>query len=656
MTLSMLTTRLRHRGVWLFALLVAAALMLSACDLVGNDSEDDEQEQSQQAQAQQEQEAAAPAATPTPAARPADEDDAPEPPPAAQGGGEGATAYSIVFPSLALVMTADGAATGLVLSDGYVLVDERSLGGATTANVLLSNGETLEALPIIGRDQFTGLAYLGPVDATLVRLLPGARLGNGEGIRPGSSVFTIGHTATDGPGSLPSVYSGVLSGFDEWEAGDLTFLRTDARPPHSIAGMVLVDGSGTVIGVTPASMVVLGLYISTADLARGLPPTVASAARGPNPATASTEHVVTVDSSPGSGELFIGDDATGQTVSLSISTMTPATLTLFDADGAVLQESDVIAGSTIISLAPRTVGPYRLVFTPQQAMMDDEGEDEDTAESAEMIDEDPVYEVSSSAPLMAMSEADAMMALDLNAPFVGTIDIPGDADSFNLPVRAGAVYEVTVQSLLIDSVLLVEGGGLDAVNDDTGGGPFGRDSALTLAPVEDAIISLTVKDYADDATGPYILTITQVAGDMPDDDSAMGQDGAMVMVSLPNPAAPPAVSLRGIGGDAGLQPTLLGLNSQSDGNGLIVEDADGAFEIIVSVIGSDGAHGRLTVTDADGAVVVEGRILVSCVGANECLARAIFVANESVAGEWVVELSSDGPEISEWQIEVERRD
>ena len=658
MNMTMLTDRLRLRGLWLLTLVIAGALIFSACDLVGDDSDEEEQQQAQAQQQEVEQEAPAAAAPPTTAAREAAEEPAREPPPQAQGGGEGAYAYSIVFPSLALVMIGEEIATGLVISDGYVLVDERSLSGSHAVDVLLSNGDVVEGLGVVGRDQFTGLAYLGPLDSNVVRRLPGARLGDGERISPGSSVFTVGYSDDDRSGSLPSIYSGVLSGVNEWDAGERTFLRTDARPdsPFSTVGMILIDSEGTVIGFAPAGLVGLGWYVSTGDLARSLPPAEVAASRAPDPNSASTEHVVAVPYGHRSGQLVLGDDATGQSVSLSITTETPAALQLIDASGAVLQESRIISGATIISLAPETLGPYTLLITPQPAMADDPSDDEASAETPSV----PTYRITASAPLMAMSEADEVASIEINTPFVGTIDIPGDADSFNLAVRAGAVYEILAQSLLIDTVLLVQGGGLDAVDDDTGGGPFGRDSALTLTPEEDGIVSVTVKDYADEGTGAYILTIRQIGGELPEADAAMEEETATSGASLLTPTGD--LSVRGeITGD-GLRPTLLGIGSELDEDGsLIVADDDGIFEIVASIVGPDQSTARIFVFDGDGQTVVSGRVVANCASDGPCLATAVFITPEDApgpAGEWRVLMQPEGPGsgITEWQIEVHRYD
>ena len=218
------------------ASLVASALVFTACDLVGDDEEgDQQQEQVEQVEQQAEAPATAPAASASP---PAAQEATEPPPPEAEGGGAGANAYSIVFPSLAFVMTSEPqVATGLVTNDGYVLVEEGALDGGMSADVLLSNGDLQEDVAIVGHDQFTGLVWLGPLDSNLVRRLPGARLGDGEAVRPGSSVFAVGYAADDSAGALPVVYSGVLSGFDgvDAPASAPSCTLTPARPPRPAA-------------------------------------------------------------------------------------------------------------------------------------------------------------------------------------------------------------------------------------------------------------------------------------------------------------------------------------------------------------------------------------------------------------------------------------
>lgn len=659
MKVLMLTERLRRGGLWLFALLVACALTLSACDLVGTDDEDQQDQQQQAAEQQQtQQEEPAPAA---PAARtaPPPEPSGPPPPPVARGGGEGELAYSILFPSVARVSAGSATATGLVISEGFVLVDGAALSGATAADVSLSNGEVLSGLQVLGQDALTGIAYLGPVDSSTVRLLPAARLGDGEGLRPGSSVYAIGYSIGDSADALPSVFSGILSGIREWTPGQRSLLRTDISLPLESAGMVLVDASGTVVGVAPASLAGLGMYVSTGDLARSLRSEQVGVGAGPEPTVVtSMEHTLTVAEGQQSVSLFLSEPQMGDRALITVRSETAGSLQMVDGDGELRQEAPLVSGSTIVALATESVGPYEVVISPERSDAMESGDDE----ASEAMSEPATYRVSSNIPLTTVIEAEAetFTSLTIGEPFIGRIDIAGDVDTFELQVLAGGVYEATVQSLLLDSFLFIEGAGIEAADDNSGGGLFSLDSALTIEPTVGGVIRLTVAELSNARSGAYLLTVSQISGPAAADaesEEAMAEEGdAMMSAMLPAPAPPPTISLRGIGNDSGLQATLIGLGSQAIGNGLLVDDADGAFEIIVSVIGGDGSLGRLTVTNSQGAVVVEGRVLVSCPSGDQCLAQAIFVGNEPAGGPWVVELSADEPGISEWQIEVERHE
>ena len=647
---TMPTERLR-REFWLLALFLFAALTLSACDLIGTDEDEQaqQQQQSEQAQPQEAQQVEAQQETPAPppAATAAAQPSAPRPP-VARGGGGGERAYSIVYPSLARVSVGDAVATGLVTSEGLVLVDGALLGDVMAADVLLSNGDVFTGLPVQVWEKWTGLVYLGPLDAAMVRLLPGARLGDGEGVRPGSTVFAVGYGSLGSVDAPLSIHSGVLSGVVESAPGGITILRTDIDLPLQTGGMLLVDAAGTVIGVAPASTAGGGWYISTGDLARNLNAISAGPTDGewsPIPVLTATEHTLDLGAGQPSVSLFLADDGISVRPLLTVRTETPSSLSLFDAAGELLQEANLVSGATIVSLSAETYGPYEIVIAP--------------AADAEPTDEPPSYEISANVPLTAVTEVEEMATVQVDAPLMGSIDIVGDVDTFNFPARAGAIYEIFAQSFLIDPYLAVSGAGILADDDDSGGGLFNLDAALTVEPTEDGLLRLAVSDYSGQGSGAYLLTVRQIGGPPEPEPAAEDEEDAVISMPaamLPAPAPPPAISMRGIGGEEGLRATLLGINSESVGNGLLVDDRDGAFEVIVSVLGRDGALGNLTVTNIAGGVALEGRVLVSCAGGGQCLAQAVFVSSEASDGPWVVELRSDEPGIDEWQIEVERGD
>jgi hypothetical protein len=692
------------RGVWLLTAALVVAFSASACDLVGGDDADDTQEQTQ-AQAEP---AAAATAPPAAAAQPeTEEPSGPTPPPESSAtSGAGASAYGIIFPSIAMVSTDQGPVTGLVSSSGHVLVSLSALGGATSADVILSNGETLSDVPLAGADRLTDIAYLGPLEIGVVSRLPGAVLGDGERLPPGAPVFVIGFTTRSMPGDVPSISSGVFSGIQQWIPGDRTYLITDALSQDPMVGSVLVDGNGVAIGFGTEATVWRGRYVSTGDLARSLamdmPMPAPMATWLPDPSSASTEHLVVVSAPLMMGELAVGDEATGETLVLSVGADVPGVLSLIDAEGKILQESNLAVGATIVTLRPNTIGPYRLILTPApmddameqeepeaadaeaEAMAEAEaGEEADAEAMAEdseqaaaesdmmsapdmsMMTEDVSFSVSSNLPLMTLIDSDELQPLVVGEPLIAGVDAPGDLDHFQLPALAGEVYEVRAQSITLDMVLGAMGAGTEGGDDDSGGGFHNSDAMLTLAPSEDGTIHLVVGDFGGAAVGAYVLTVVRtvsVEGSdraMAAEEGEAGEQSAMVMIepaSLPDPQGD--LSLRGVITEDGLEPTLAGIGSSVGEDGsLIVPDEDGIFEVVASIIGPNNSTARLLVMDADGQIVVSGRVVANCETDEPCLSSAVYITPEDAPGppgEWTVLLQPEGAGsgITEWQIEV----
>ena len=695
------------RGVWLLTAALVVAFAASACDLVGGDDADDTQEQ---AQAQAEPAAAA-TAPPAAAAQPeTEEPSGPTPPPESSAtSGTGANAYGIIFPSIAMVSTDQGPVTGLVSSSGHVLVSLSALGGATSAEIILSNGETIADVPLAGADRLTDIAYLGPLEIGVVSRLPGAVLGDGERLPPGAPVFVVGFTTRSMPGDVPSISSGVFSGLQQWTPGDRTYLITDALSQDPMVGSVLVDGNGVAIGFGTEATVWRGRYVSTGDLARSLamdmPMAAPMATWLPDPSSASTEHLVVVSMPMMMGELAVGDEATGETLVLSVGADVPGVLSLIDAEGKILQESNLAVGATIVTLRPNTVGPYRLILTPApmddamdamaeeepeaadaeaeamaEAEADEEADADAMAEASEemaaesdmmsgpdmsMMTEDVSFSVSSNLPLMTLIDSDELQPLIVGEPLVAGVDAPGDLDHFQLPVLAGEVYEVRAQSITLDMVLGAMGAGTEGGDDDSGGGFHNSDAMLTLAPSEDGIIHLVVGDFGGAAVGAYVLTVVRTVSVEGSDRAMTEEDGeaegqrAMTMIepaSLPDPSGD--LSLRGVIGEDGLEPTLAGIGSSVGEDGsLIVPDEDGIFEVVASIIGPNNSTARLFVMDADGQIVISGRVVANCETAEPCLSSAVYIMPEDAPGppgEWTVLLQPEGAGsgITEWQIEV----
>ena len=642
----------------LLALVLAAALAASACDLVGDEDDQQQQQSQQQSQQQDEEQAEAePAPAPTPAARAAaqpQQDDEPAPaaaPPARVGDDAGARAYQIVFPSLALVMTGNGAATGLVLADGHILVDGSALRAddIVAADVILSSGELIEQVPLSGAHLLSDIAILGPIDRGTVAFLPGATLADGEQLPFGTGVYSVGFSAADRAGAQPAVSLGVLGSRLEWEAGGITLLLTDAEAAYDRSGAVLVTEAGQVVGIATAATALLGHYVSAADLALSLPPQGLAPAFGPDPASASTEHSFDLPATDSAASLFTAADSNADAIALSVESEADATLLIADTDGNILQEIPLTPGATIVNAPLPAGGPFSVsILTPPGF----DGEEANDGEEAMASDDTLSFRVSSDLPLLRLSEHDEQQQPVIDGAIVGSIDFAGDSDTYMLPLRTGDVYEVRVESLTIDVTLMVMGGGVDGVDDDSAGGLRNTDAVLELAPQQDGLALLTVREYGDHAVGSYVLSVTRTQT-APEAVVAESDGGPQ----LPAPPNPPALSMRGVQGDDGLQPQLLGLASEASGDALVVADNDGHFEIVASLIGTQGASARVVVINsAGGETVLEGRVVAACPDVQPCLAMAIFIANEGEPGIWLVRMEHAAGSIDEWQVAVHPRD
>ncbi|MGQ0830976.1 MAG: S1C family serine protease [Microthrixaceae bacterium] len=147
-----------------------------------------------------------------------------------------------------------GAVTGsgvLYRDDGLILTSARSVSGATAIGVLLQDGRRLEGR-LVGLDLVTDVALLDVVGASF----PVAVLGTAEGLKVGQPTISIGWPLESA--TPASVTTGVISALgrrlDVTDGVPLHgMIQTDAPIAPGASGGALVDGSGTVIGITTAA-------------------------------------------------------------------------------------------------------------------------------------------------------------------------------------------------------------------------------------------------------------------------------------------------------------------------------------------------------------------------------------------------------------------
>ena len=94
---------------------------------------------------------------------------------------------------------------------------------------------------------------------------------------------------------------------------------------------------------------------------------------------------------------------------------------------------------------------------------------------------------------------------------------------------------------------------------------------------------------------------------------------------------------------------------QDSGAFQIVNDDDGVFQVLASMIVEGSAQATVVVSDAEGVSVVTSTVLTLDCGDSACLGTlALSVRSEPERGPWSVELVPLTAGITAWQLEVLR--
>jgi serine protease Do len=149
----------------------------------------------------------------------------------------------------------DSAGTGIIISkDGYVLTNKHVIDGASTVQVVTSDGTTYENVKVLGSDPLNDVAFLKIPN---VSNLTAAELGDSSSIRVGQKVVAIGNSLGQ---YQNTVTSGIISGTGRpisAQSGDnvenLTdLIQTDAAINPGNSGGPLLNLAGQVIGINTA--------------------------------------------------------------------------------------------------------------------------------------------------------------------------------------------------------------------------------------------------------------------------------------------------------------------------------------------------------------------------------------------------------------------
>jgi putative serine protease PepD len=145
----------------------------------------------------------------------------------------------------------EGAGTGIVLEDGYVLTNAHVVSGAADIEVTVPGDDTSRSAELIAADESADVALIRVDDTD--GLVP-AELGDAGDLQVGDEVVAIGNALALEGGM--TVTQGIVSALDrtiDTDSGSLTHLiQTDAAISSGNSGGPLVNALGQVVGMNTA--------------------------------------------------------------------------------------------------------------------------------------------------------------------------------------------------------------------------------------------------------------------------------------------------------------------------------------------------------------------------------------------------------------------
>ncbi len=155
--------------------------------------------------------------------------------------------------------TGNSLGSGFIISeDGFVVTNYHVIEGATSINIILSNGEEVIA-EVVNYDSVEDLAVLKIVDDID---MPGvAELGDSTSVETGEEVIAIGNPL--GKEFSETVTSGIVSSANrtitKTDTSTVEYIQTDAAINSGNSGGPLINSAGQVIGINSAKEVGEGI-------------------------------------------------------------------------------------------------------------------------------------------------------------------------------------------------------------------------------------------------------------------------------------------------------------------------------------------------------------------------------------------------------------
>ena len=398
--------------------------------------------------------------------------------------------YAMVSPSIPLIEIPVATGSGILIEGGFVVTNYHVVWPYRKAWVVFPDGTEFADVQVVGFDPFADIAVLGPIDVPVSPL----SLADGESMSPGSEVYLIGYPAETDLFPEPTITSGVLSRFRQWELYDLTLLQSDAAIAGGQSGGALVNARGDVIGISTWSFSEAGFSVATsaADDAEIVSWIIDDYQRSGAPDPFSDEDTdleQTVDlMHPLDSGLFWFEGAAGSIVDVLLDGQSDGAITVIGPSLEVVMEvDDAYEGLEYGTLELPFDGPYFVVVR----------------HLAENLGEASSLNLASSAELTPFHDHDDGQVLVVGSLVGATIDHYADVDWYSLKLSEGETIVIWTEAIATDTAVYIghsSGSILEmAWDDDSGPALFGNSANAQLV-------------YTAPAPGEYYIFVEDPVG------------------------------------------------------------------------------------------------------------------------------------------------
>lgn len=404
--------------------------------------------------------------------------------------------FAAVSPTLAFVETDLGTGSGVLFDEWHLVTNAHVVWPYDEVRVVFPDGTELLDADVTHFDEIADLAIVD-VSRAAPRLPEPATLGDPDGLEVGSELYLIGYPGEVEEYPQPTFTGGILSRVRTLDALDLEFLQTDAVIAGGQSGGALVDGTGTVIGISGLGSEGFALATSAGDVLGRLTEMLAGR---------DVDGIVDRSFPGGSTEdgyagpiehffaqkVWVVDLLTGEELLVEATSVGDVALSLIAIDGYLEGSADEdVSGTESLAAVASFDGPYFLTldsFAP------------------EPID----VEVTGNFPIRPLIDPDDETVVFPGDVVYGYADYPGDIDTYLIDLTAGDRISVSVSAVLMDPQIIIdlEGNEADflAYDDNSGGGLFGTDAEVTFRADIDATYFLVVVDQYF-GPGGYVMVI-----------------------------------------------------------------------------------------------------------------------------------------------------